>query len=118
MKYLFLFLLVAGGSLATWELDYFVGTSMSPFLNPGDRVCVETQERYYIGDVIVFRYDKEGYVFTGSRQIPDFLVHRIVATGYRTYYAKGDNNDFEDAPVAWNDVLGKATRCREKHIHR
>lgn len=66
------------------------GSSMYPLLQDGDLVVVIPSRTIDLGDVIVYRNDRE-----------EFVIHRVVAKlqcGNKTLYVtKGDNNPFIDS---------------------
>lgn len=57
------------------------GISMLPTILDGDILYVYAQQDYYIGDIVVFSYPKEGY-----------LVHRIIGIEKGAIMCKGDNS--------------------------
>lgn len=78
------------------------GTSMYPVFRDGDILTVEPRERYAVGDIVVFIYNKT-----------EILVHRLLEITDDYYRCKGDNcYRFED--VAYRDILGCAVSY-ERH---
>ena len=67
---------------------------MSPTLTEKDVVCISKNEKYHIGDILVFDYKEEG-----------LLVHRLLAIR-DGYVCKGDNA-FRLEKVNQGCVLGK-----------
>lgn len=71
--------------------------SMWPALHTGDLVFIEAVAKEDIkpGDVVVWRNSR------------GFTIHRVVRTGPSTLVTKGDANFAEDAPVKYEDVIGR-----------
>lgn len=57
-----------------------IGSSMQPILNQGDKVRINREEDYKVGDIILFRYRQEGN-----------LIHRIIGIENGIFCCKGDN---------------------------
>lgn len=72
--------------------------SMWPALKTWDVVFIEKVPREAIqkGDIVVWRHDG-GYT-----------IHRVVSLGVKTLATKGDANFAEDAPISYDDVIGRA----------
>ena len=62
------------------------GTSMLPYIEPGDLVIVKKNNSYQSDDIISFMTD-EGFVNT----------HRVISKNNVFYKTKGDNNKFSDS---------------------
>ena len=74
--------------------------SMWPALKEGDLVFIKgvrDKAEIAIGDIIVYR-NKENRSFT---------IHRVVALGEDEITTQGDANFTKDAPVKYDDVIGK-----------
>lgn len=81
------------------------GNSMEPLLYNGDIAFVSKMERYFIGDVVIFKY-----VIDGSEKL---LSHRLIFEDEYHYYCKG-NNSLNIEEITPLDVLGKITSA-ERH---
>jgi len=83
--------------------------SMWPALEEGDLVFIKgiSGEEIKVGDIIVYR--------NGERAT--FTIHRVVSLGEKTIITKGDANFSEDAPVSYEDVIGRAVNLRGKPVH-
>jgi len=89
--------------------EYFTmvvdGNSMYPTFYDGQEVTVENSMRQAfnvsVGDVIVF----------WDENVQKYVMHRVIAItvtdGVVYYITKGDNNEYEDAPVKYSAVIGK-----------
>ncbi|MCS7112116.1 MAG: signal peptidase I [Ignisphaera sp.] len=79
------------------------GGSMYPLLRDGDLVIVVPTHTIDLGDVIVYRNDRE-----------EFVIHRVVAklecNGKTLYVTKGDNNPFIDS---LSIVYRKSIECSD-----
>src|SRR3990170_2858406 len=74
--------------------------SMWPVLKEGDLIFVQGvqgKSDIRIGDVIVYR----------NKSNNTFVIHRVVTISDGTLTTKGDANFTGDAPVAYEDVVGK-----------
>lgn len=71
--------------------------SMSPTLEVNDLVIVREQDRYDVGDIVVYQ--------SGS----SLIVHRIIAREGPQLTTQGDANNTPDAPVDVRDVKGAVT---------
>lgn len=104
-----MYAVVVGGLLwglprfLTWYLETpypmaaITSGSMWPALNEGDLVFIEgvAKEDITEGDIVVWRN-------------PDgFTIHRVVRLNDTTLVTKGDANFTEDAPVRYEDVIGR-----------
>lgn len=80
--------------------------SMWPELKTGDVVLIKKIPREAMrgGDIVVWQNTK------------GFTIHRIVRLGDDTLVTKGDANFSEDAPVSYNDVIGRTVRWGEKPL--
>lgn len=89
-----------GGSTT---LVWVSGESMEPTLSSHDLVVARHQDRYELGDVIVYRVPGDGLA------AGEMVVHRIVGgDGVNGYLTRGDNRTSNDPwlPTA-DDVLGE-----------
>jgi signal peptidase len=73
------------------------GSSMCPYLNPGDLILVKKTTEVHCNDVVVFRHPSTG-----------IIAHRIIAIIDQGYYSKGDNNPVRDPGILHKkQVIGK-----------
>ncbi len=87
--------------LLGWNLFSIDSGSMEP-LYPVDTLVVVQDvkpEEIDVGDVVTYVLNEDGVLVT----------HRVVAINPfdRTFTTKGDANNSEDAPVLWDNVVGK-----------
>ena len=85
------------------------GDSMEPTLKPGDLVVAMPSDNYQVGDIIIFKNERQNLM----------VVHRIVnKTENDNYITKGDNNDRIDQrllnipSVKENIIVGKVVSVR------
>jgi signal peptidase len=81
--------------------------SMWPTLKKGDLVLIKgvtNKEEVKIGDIIVYR-NPQG-----------FTIHRIVSTNETTIITKGDANNVSDAPVSYDEIIGKTLTFNNKPL--
>ena len=71
------------------------GTSMSPVLHDGETHTLVKQERYTIGDILVYEYKNEG-----------LLAHRLLKIENNRYFCKGDNS-FRLEDISEEQIIGK-----------
>ena len=78
--------------------------SMWPALKKGDIVLMEGIEKSELktGDIVVYKNEK------------GFTIHRIVELNEKTLKTKGDANNISDAPVKYEDVIGRTVSIFEK----
>ncbi|MEK7643423.1 MAG: signal peptidase I [Patescibacteria group bacterium] len=93
-------------------LSWYLGTpypiaaitsgSMWPALHTGDLVFIKavSKENLKVGDVVVWKND------SGK----GFVIHRVVRLKDKTFVTKGDANFIEDAPVKYEDLVGKTVQ--------
>lgn len=113
-----IYVLIIGGivwgvpNFLSWKLDTqypiaaITSGSMWPVLEKGDIVFIKKtpKEDLQVGDVVVW-------------QNPGgFTIHRIVELKENTLVTKGDANFSEDAPVAYEDVVGRNLRWGEWYV--
>lgn len=71
------------------------GISMYPTLKKGDIVSVSNQDKYNVGEIVVYNFYDEGV-----------LVHRILKSQNDEYYCKGDNA-YRLEHINKKDIIGK-----------
>jgi len=79
--------------------------SMWPALKQGDLILIKgvsSKEEIQIGDIIVYRNPK------------GFTIHRVIKLNENTLITKGDANNVEDAPVKYEEVIGKTVTLNNK----
>lgn len=69
--------------------------SMEPTYSTGDLIFVKAQERYGLGDIVVYQ--------SGSM----LVVHRIVEMDGETVTTRGDANNADDSAVAISAIKGR-----------
>jgi len=91
------------------ETDYPMASitsgSMWPALKQGDLILIKgvsSKEEIQIGDIIVYRNPK------------GFTIHRVIKLNENTLITKGDANNVEDAPVKYEEVVGKTVTLNNK----
>lgn len=91
------------------ETDYPMASitsgSMWPALKQGDLILIKgvsSKEEIQIGDIIVYRNPK------------GFTIHRVIKLNENTLITKGDANNVEDAPVKYEEVIGKTATLNNK----
>lgn len=91
--------LLAGFGITLGSVD---GSSMTPYLNPGDAILVRRADprTVVVGDVVSYRRDGR------------LILHRIVDRGFQpdgtiVFYAKGDANQEGDLPIHGSDIRGR-----------
>ena len=74
------------------------GSSMFPTIFPGDKALVKkvTKEELNLGDIIVWKGEKN-----------DYVSHRIVAIDEKKVITKGDFLNENDSPVLQSQIIGK-----------
>jgi signal peptidase I len=80
--------------------------SMWPALKQGDLVFIQGvkgKEELHEGDVVVWQ------------NANGFTIHRVVELREDTLVTKGDANFSEDAPVSYDDVIGKTVEIFGRH---
>jgi signal peptidase I len=79
----------------------YSGKSMWPFLTEGDLLSWSPVDNYQIGDVILFKDQKE------------FIIHRIVKIQNNQFVTKGDFSlCLDDLPLSNNQIIGKIIDCK------
>jgi len=102
---------VLGGMLQSGKAVRFnpKGTSMGPFIRPGDTVTVKpcSFRDLKLGDIVLFRSGREAY-----------RMHRIVEiardNGRRIIVTRGDACMDPDPPIQQKDILGKVSAIRKR----
>ncbi len=82
--------------------------SMWPVLKEGDLVFIQgiLKEEIEVGDVIVYQNGARG----------GFTIHRVVELNETTLVTKGDANFTEDAPVEYENVVGRTLSLFGKYV--
>lgn len=76
------------------------GISMLPLLEPNDIITIQKCSTYNVNDIIMFKYNIEGY-----------LLHRIVEiVDDKAFLCKGDNTKRIEV-VMFRQILGKMIRA-------
>jgi len=96
-------------------LSYFLKTehpmasitsgSMWPSLKRGDLILIKgvnSKEEIKLDDIIVFKNPK------------GLTIHRIIEINENTVVTKGDANNVKDAPVEYEEIIGKALTINNK----
>jgi hypothetical protein len=74
------------------------GDSMFPTIKNGQGCFCVQKERYIIGDIVAFFYDKNGE-YQG-------ILHRIISEDGEDIITKGDNNEISDpSPIKQENIL-------------
>ena len=89
--------------LSIFNLSFFgyrvfkVGSgSMRPYLNVGDVIIVKKEKKYNVNDIITYSLSKK-----------DYVTHRIIFMDSEKIVTKGDNNNVNDKPINYDNVVGK-----------
>jgi len=80
--------------------------SMWPALKQGDLVLVkgiESKDEIGINDIVIYKNSPSA----GSGQATGFTIHRVIELKETTLITKGDANNVNDAPVGYEEVIGK-----------
>lgn len=83
--------------------------SMWPVLKEGDLIFVQgvqSKNDIRVGDVIVYR----------NKSNNTFVIHRVVTMGDAMLTTKGDANFSNDAPVPYDDVVGKTFQVLGRNV--
>ena len=81
--------------------------SMWPALKRGDMVFIQgiqNKEEFEVGDIVVYE-NPQG-----------FTIHRVAEKRQTTVITKGDANNTLDAPVKYEDIIGKTVEFRGKPL--
>ena len=96
-----------------YPIAAITSSSMWPVLKEGDITLVKGisgKDEIEIGDIVVFSNPPGN-----SGQIR-FTIHRVVKKGETTFTTKGDANNVDDKPTAYDKLIGKAVEIRGKPI--
>ena len=85
-----------------YPMASITSSSMWPVLKEGDLVLIKgiDKEELAIGDVVVYSNER------------GFTIHRIVKLNEKTLITKGDANNVNDNPVAYEQVIGRVVELR------
>lgn len=93
------------------ETDYPMASitsgSMWPSLKRGDLILikgVDSKEEISVGDIVIYKNPK------------GFTIHRVVRLNEDTFVTKGDANNVEDAPVSYDEIIGKPLAIDDKPL--
>ena len=81
--------------------------SMWPVLKEGDLILIQgikNKEDLKVGEVVVWSNPK------------GFTIHRIVKLSEKTLTTRGDANFKDDAPVKYEDIIGRAYQLAGKYV--
>ena len=79
--------------------------SMWPEIKKGDLILikgVDSKEEIKIDDIVIYKNPK------------GFTIHRVIKMNEDTLVTKGDANNVEDAPVRYEEVIGKPLTISNK----
>lgn len=79
--------------------------SMWPELKKGDLILIkgiESKEDINIGDIIVYT------------NVKGFTIHRVIEMNADSLVTKGDANNVKDAPIKYEEVIGKTLTINNK----
>ncbi|MCK4592773.1 signal peptidase I [Candidatus Parcubacteria bacterium] len=87
--------------------------SMWPELKKGDLIFIEYADKdsLAVGDIVVFKN-----LSTGSRQVSGFTIHRIIELNEDTLKTKGDANNVADAPIKYNEIVGRTLNWNDNPV--
>ncbi len=91
----------------SYPIATITSSSMWPVLKQGDIILIKGvsgKEDIEVGDIVVYTNEK------------GFTIHRIVRLNEKTLVTKGDANNVEDQPVAYDKLVGKTVEWRSKPI--
>ena len=89
----------------SYPIASITSSSMWPVLKQGDIVLIKgvsNKENIKVGDIVVYTNEK------------GFTIHRVVRLNDKTLVTKGDANNVEDQPVAYDKLVGKTIEWRGK----
>jgi len=81
--------------------------SMWPALKKGDLILIkgiDGREDIKEGDIIVYKNPK------------GFTIHRVIKTNENTVVTKGDANNVSDAPIKYEEIIGKTLTFNQKPV--
>ena len=89
-----------------YPLAVVTSGSMWPSLKTGDLILVKGASGDVLGvsDIAVYEHEN------------GFAIHRVVKKNEKTFVAKGDANTKEDAPVSYDQLVGKAITVAGKPL--
>lgn len=97
--------------------------SMWPVLKQGDMVLIKgvaNKDEISVGDIVVYKNfpstDSIGSPQAGSGQALGFTIHRVIKKNENTFVTKGDANNVSDAPVAYQELVGKTVNFRNSPL--
>lgn len=73
-----------------------VSGSMEPTINVDDLIIIKEKNVYNENDIISYKSNNNS-----------IITHRIIKIENNLLYTKGDNNNVEDEPIEFSQVLGK-----------
>ena len=79
-----------------------MGFSMVPTLSINDKLIIKKQDRYELGDILVYTYGD------------NIVVHRLLKTNGKLYLCKGDNS-FRLEEILYHQILGKVIIIKRKN---
>ena len=88
--------------------------SMWPSLKKGDLILikgVEDKSEIKVGDIIIYQNPPSA----GSGQV-GFTIHRVVEINEDSIVTKGDANNVNDAPVRYEEIIGKTVNINNKPL--
>lgn len=89
------------------KLDYYVGESMLPTLEPGQNIYWRATKHVEIGDIVIATWPTKEYGKTYYGKRPRYIVHRVWAKTNKGWVLKGDNNPKIDKTLyKYNDIKG------------
>ena len=108
-------LIVGLPKFLSWELKTpypmaaITSGSMWPALKEGELVFIQgvKKEEIKVGDIIVYRGGAGG----------GFVIHRVERLGEGTLITKGDANFTEDAPVKYENIVGRTLYLLNRPVH-
>jgi signal peptidase I len=91
----------------SYPIASITSSSMWPALKQGDIVLIKgvsNKKEIALGDIVVYTNEK------------GFTIHRVIKLNDETLVTKGDANNVEDKPVAYDQLIGKAVKWRDKVV--
>ena len=74
-----------------------VGGSMEPTIDFGDKIVIQGQDAYEVGDIVTFRSESGNSIVT----------HRVVEVTPDGYITQGDTNNARDPEIGRDQVIGR-----------
>lgn len=82
--------------------------SMWPELKKGDLIFVEgvtdPKNNIQLGDIVVF-----------VNKINAYTIHRVIKLNEETLVTKGDANNIDDEPIAYEDIVGRLYKIGDRN---